>query len=264
MLDHIKAVIFDLDGTLVESMSMWKDIDVEYLEKFNLPVPENLQQDIEALNMYQTAVYFKETFNIPDCLEDIMAAWNEMAFEKYTCEIPLKPGVRPFLEALKKKHIPCGIATTNSRFLTEAILTSHQIHSFFSVIVTGDEITNGKPDPEIYLKAAEKMNVSLGFDSCSCHTYLNTIKNKEEYNKLAMFAEPCESTLFSIYVNSYCEVFPCSFCESENRNGNNWIKGISLLEITDFQKEVWNLPRIKEFRQNLLKNGRKCPMYNLD
>ena len=160
MLDHIKAVIFDLDGTLVESMSMWKDIDVEYLEKFNLPVPENLQQDIEGLNMYQTAVYFKETFNIPDCLEDIMAAWNEMAFEKYTCEIPLKPGVRPFLEALKKKHIPCGIATTNSRFLTEAILTSHQIHSFFSVIVTGDEITKGKPDPEIYLKAAEKMNVS--------------------------------------------------------------------------------------------------------
>lgn len=160
MLDHIKAVIFDLDGTLVESMSMWKDIDVEYLKKFNLPVPENLQQDIEGLNMYQTAVYFKETFNIPDRLEDIMATWNAMAFEKYTCEIPLKPGVRPFLEALEKKHIPCGIATTNSRFLTEAILTSHRIDSFFSVIVTGDEITKGKPDPEIYLKASEKMNVS--------------------------------------------------------------------------------------------------------
>lgn len=160
MLDHIKAVIFDLDGTLVESMSMWKDIDVEYLKKFNLPVPENLQQDIEGLNMYQTAVYFKETFGIPDCLEDIMATWNAMAYEKYTCEIPLKSGVKSFLEALKKNHILCGIATTNSRFLTEAILTSHQIDSFFSVIVTGDEITKGKPDPEIYLKAAEKMKVS--------------------------------------------------------------------------------------------------------
>ena len=160
MLNNIKAVLFDLDGTLVESMSMWGDIDVDYLKKFHLPVPEGLQKAIEGLSMYQTAVYFKENFAIEDSLEDIMDEWNRMAYKKYTTEIPLKPGVRAFLDVLKSKNIPCGIATSNSRILTEAILKSHQVENYFSVMVTGDEITNGKPDPEVYLEAARKLGVA--------------------------------------------------------------------------------------------------------
>lgn len=160
MLNNIKAVLFDLDGTLVESMSMWGDIDVDYLKKFHIPVPEGLQKAIEGLSMYQTAVYFKENFAIEDSLEDIMDEWNRMAYQKYTTEIPLKPGVRAFLDVLKSKNIPCGIATSNSRILTEAILKSHQVENYFSVMVTGDEITNGKPDPEVYLEAARKLGVA--------------------------------------------------------------------------------------------------------
>jgi 16S rRNA pseudouridine516 synthase len=156
----MKAVLFDLDGTLVDSMTMWGDIDVEYLKKFHLPVPEGLQQAIEGLSMYQTAVYFKETFAIKDSLERIMDDWNRMAYEKYTTEIPLKDGVRKFLEMLKQRGIPCGIATSNSRILTEAILKSHQVEDYFSVMVTGDEIVNGKPDPEVYLEAAKKLGTA--------------------------------------------------------------------------------------------------------
>lgn len=159
MFDNVKAVLFDLDGTLVDSMSMWKEIDVDYLKKFNLPVPETLQQDIEGLSMYQTAVYFKETFGIPDDLDTIQNTWNAMAYDKYTNEVPLKPFVRAFLELLKSKHIPCGIATSNSRVLTEAILKSHGIYDCFSVMVTGDEIKNGKPEPDVYLTAAKKLGV---------------------------------------------------------------------------------------------------------
>ena len=160
MLNNIKAVLFDLDGTLVESMSMWGDIDVDYLKKFHIPVPEGLQKAIEGLSMYQTAVYFQENFAIEDSLENIMDEWNRMAYEKYTTEIPLKPGVRAFLDVLKSKNIPCGIATSNSRILTEAILKSHQVENYFSVMVTGDEITNGKPNPEVYLEAAKKLDIA--------------------------------------------------------------------------------------------------------
>ena len=60
----------------------------------------------------------------------------------------------------KDKNIPCGIATSNSRILTEAILKRHQVENYFSVMVTGDEITNGKPDPEGDLEAAKKMGVA--------------------------------------------------------------------------------------------------------
>ena len=160
MLNNIKAVLFDLDGTLVESMSMWGDIDVDYLKKFHIPVPEGLQKAIEGLSMYQTAVYFKGNFAIEDSLENIMDEWNRMAYEKYTTEIPLKPGVRAFLDVLKSKNIPCGIATSNSRILTEAILKSHQVENYFSLMVTGDEITNGKPNPEVYLEAAKKLDIA--------------------------------------------------------------------------------------------------------
>lgn len=114
-------------------------------------------------------------------------------------------------------------------------------------------------------KYAEEKGVRLGFDSCSCHSYLNAIKGDKRFSELSKCAEPCESTLFSIYVNSYCEVSPCSFCENEIReNGENWTKGINLLEIQDFQREVWNSDKIKHFRELLLKNNRKCPMWNLD
>ena len=63
MLENIKAVIFDLDGTLVDSMWMWKDIDVEYLGRFGIEVPATLQKDISGMSFSETAVYFKETFN---------------------------------------------------------------------------------------------------------------------------------------------------------------------------------------------------------
>ena len=64
-----KAVIFDLDGTLVDSMWMWYDIDVEYLARFGITIPEGLQAAIEGMSFSETAVYFKERFQIPDSLE---------------------------------------------------------------------------------------------------------------------------------------------------------------------------------------------------
>ena len=160
MLKNVKAVLFDLDGTLVDSMSMWKEIDVDYLKMFQISVPETLQEDIEGLSMYQTAVYFEETFGIPDSLEQIQETWNLMAYDKYIHEVPLKPYVREFLDYLKNKDIPCGIATSNSRILTEAILKSHEVDRYFRVMVTGDEVKKGKPEPDVYLTAAQKMGIN--------------------------------------------------------------------------------------------------------
>lgn len=158
MFDQFKAVLFDLDGTLVDSMSMWKEIDVDYLKRFNISVPPTLQQDIEGLTMEQTAHYFKKTFGISDSIEEIMAAWNHMAYDKYTREVKMKPFAREILFKLKDQQIPCAIATSNSRVLTEAILKSHQIRECFQTLVTGDDVVHGKPAPDVYLKAAELLN----------------------------------------------------------------------------------------------------------
>ena len=107
---------------------------------------------------------------------------------------------------------------------------------------------------------AEENKIGIGFDSCSAPVFMESIKNKENSESLEMLAEPCESTLFSIYINSYGETSPCSFCENEGE----WTEGISVLKCHDFISDVWNNERIKNFREKLLNNDRHCPMFNLE
>lgn len=158
MLQNIDTVIFDLDGSLVDSMWMWRAIDIEYLGKFGIPLPENLQSEIEGMSFSETAVYFKEFFHIPDSLEKIKEDWNRMAWDKYTNEVPLKPGIPAFLEGCRENGISLGIATSNSRELVENIVDVHKLRDYFSCIMTGCDVAHGKPAPDIYLAVSQQLN----------------------------------------------------------------------------------------------------------
>lgn len=159
MLKDIDAIIFDVDGTIADSMWMWKQIDVEYLGRFGIELPKDLQKNIEGMSFRETAVYFKEHFQIPDDIEKMMSDWNEMAAHKYRYEIPLKKGVREFLNVCKKKNIVMGIATSNSVELLSYFLKAHELHSYFEVVITGSDGLRGKPAPDMYLEAAKRLAV---------------------------------------------------------------------------------------------------------
>lgn len=105
---------------------------------------------------------------------------------------------------------------------------------------------------------AKDKGVSIGFDSCSAPLYLKAIKGDAELEKTEIFVEPCESSLFSSYINCKGEFYACSFCEGVGM----WQTGINVLN-KDF-KEVWDDAQTKKFRDILLKNNRHCPMYNLE
>lgn len=164
MLDEIQAVIFDLDGTLVDSMWMWKDIDIEYLGQFGISVPETLQQEIEGMSFTETAVYFKETFQIPKSTEEIKEDWYEMAYEKYAHQVPLKEGAMGFLKFLRKRGIRTGIATSNGIRLVEAVLKANQLESYIDAVCTACDVSAGKPAPDIYMKVAEDLEAE--YESC--------------------------------------------------------------------------------------------------
>ena len=83
MLENIKAVIFDLDGTLVDSMWMWREIDIEYLAGFGIELPDDLQKSISGMSFSETAEYFKDRFGIKDDTDTIKKRWNEMAWDMY-------------------------------------------------------------------------------------------------------------------------------------------------------------------------------------
>ncbi len=159
MLKDIDAVIFDLDGTLIDSMWMWESIDREYLERFSIELPDDLQKKIEGMSFTETACYFKKRFDLPDSLDQIKSDWNKMAWDKYLNEVQVKEGVISFLKYLKERNIPTGIATSNSRMLVDLIIERHEMEKYFDSIRTSCEVAKGKPSPDIYLLVAEDLKV---------------------------------------------------------------------------------------------------------
>lgn len=213
MLKDIDAVIFDLDGTLIDSMWMWESIDIEYLQKFGIELPEDLQRKIEGMSFSETASYFKERFQLTDSLDQIKSDWNQMAWDKYMNEVPLKEGVQELLEFLKSERIPAGIATSNSRELVDLVIEKQGIKEYFASIRTSCEVAKGKPSPDIYLLVAE----DLGVDPKRCLVFEDVLqgvmagKNAEMkvctvYDKFSERDREEKMKLSDYYVNSIREV----------------------------------------------------------
>lgn len=105
--------------------------------------------------------------------------------------------------------------------------------------------------------------IRFGFDSCSAASFMNAVRGRKEYQQLAMMAEPCESTLFSYYINVDAKAFPCSFTENEKH-----FEGIDLLKVKDFIKDVWFGAETIRFRNKLVYNKdihgcRNCPIFKI-
>jgi len=99
----------------------------------------------------------------------------------------------------------------------------------------------------------------IGFDSCSAPKFLNAVKDRPDYERLEMLAEPCESSCFSSYIDAEGKFFPCSF--SEGCDG--WKDGIDVTTCDTFVKDIWNNIRVKQFRNTLIKGKRSCPLYEV-
>jgi len=160
MLTNIKAAIFDLDGTLIDSMWVWGKIDEDYFKKRNMDLPFNLKSQIEHLSFDDTAAYFKSNFGILDTIEEIKKEWMDFAYVQYLNHVKLKPGVIEFLSLLKTLNIRIGLATSSSKHLLEAVLQANGIYHYFDSITITDEVSRGKDYPDVYLLAAKKLGVN--------------------------------------------------------------------------------------------------------
>lgn len=160
MLENIKAVLFDLDGSLADSMWVWTTIDMEYIKEYQLEVPPNFYREMEGKSFTETAQYFLEVFpKLPLTLEELKQDWINRAYDKYTKEVKLKEGALDFLKMLKEQGIRMGIATSNGRKLVEEFLKANQIEAFFGAVWTSCDVCAGKPAPDVYLKTAESLQV---------------------------------------------------------------------------------------------------------
>lgn len=161
--DHVlqgkRATLFDMDGTLIDSMGIWGDIDVEFLGERGIEVPRDLQKGIEGMSFSETAQYFKSTFDLVETEEELKTIWNQMAYEKYRTVVPMKPGAAEFLGWLKEHGYATAVCTSNSRELIDMIVEHKGIAQWVDFVVTACEVNAGKPAPDIYLRAAKALEV---------------------------------------------------------------------------------------------------------
>ncbi len=155
-----KAVIFDLDGTLIDSMGLWRQVDRDFLHKRGIAVPRDLFHHLPAGNSFiQTAQYFIDRFGLSDSVESVMAEWTRMVGWHYANAVKLKPGAGKLVEKLHRAQVPIGLGTSNSRELAETVLVHCGIWHYFVSVVTGDMQLLGKPWPDIYLQGAQELNL---------------------------------------------------------------------------------------------------------
>jgi len=158
-LENIDAALFDMDGTLVDSMWMWASIDRELMEKRGIAFDRHFQIEIEGMSYNQTVAYMKDRFDLSESIDEIKAEINALARDKYEYEVTYKPGALEFLKECRKAGIKCGMSTSNSKELLSACERNLHFMEYFQSVRTTNEVENSKPFPDCYLLNASDLQV---------------------------------------------------------------------------------------------------------
>ena len=141
------CVIFDLDGTLLDSMNVWSQIDRNLLNHYGKTAPDDLTEQVKKMTIQQSAQYFIDRFQLPCEPEEFIALVQSMAADAYRNTLQLKSGVFPLLDWLDARNVPYCVATATYPDLAEAALKRLQVWERIAFLITEQEVGVGKSQP---------------------------------------------------------------------------------------------------------------------
>ncbi|MGN0539176.1 MAG: HAD family hydrolase [Candidatus Fimenecus sp.] len=159
-IKKFKGVIFDLDGTFIDSMDVWNQVDIEFFKRRSMEVPEGYKKVISKMPFTAIAEYTKEKYSIKESAEEIIEEWHAIALEEYKYNVKLKDGAKEFIEKCKENGLKCTYATASADILCDTVLKANNVYEYFDSKAYVYEVDKDKSEPDIYLLAAERLNLN--------------------------------------------------------------------------------------------------------
>lgn len=210
----IKGAIFDLDGTIFDSMPFWENIGINYLTGIGIVPPADLNETIKPLSFEQTAQYFIDELSVPYPVKKIIEQVNAMIASAYKNDIPLKPYAKELIEHLKNMGMKLCVATAMDQALAKAALKRTGILDYFEFINTCADLGLGKDTPEFFRLTGERLN-TLPSETIVFEDALHAIISAKEAGFLVagIFDEAMETDAADI--KKYSDIYVTSLKEME-------------------------------------------------
>jgi HAD superfamily hydrolase (TIGR01509 family) len=154
------AVTFDLDGVLADSEPWWNQIDSKLLGEHGVNYGGEYHRNVLGVSYRVAVEFYKNAFHISASVEELMRRRGEIATDFFANRVGLFPSARTTLEQLREMKLHLAVATSSVSTSARPFLERTGIRNLFGVVVTGDEVQQGKPHPDIYLKTAKKLGIA--------------------------------------------------------------------------------------------------------
>lgn len=217
MINNFDAAIFDMDGTIMDSLGIWERIDYDFLEKKRgIKVPEDYVHAIGAMSFQEIADYTKNRFSLPDTPEELMQEWTDMAIYEYSHNVKVKPYVREYMEYLKKNGKKIVLCTSSPEHFFIPALKNNKIYDLFDAFANTCEAGEGKNSTKVFLLAAAKVKTPPE----RCIAFEDVLSAAKSAKKAGMYV--CgvydeRSRHYTEELRALCDMYITGFNELERR-----------------------------------------------